>query len=297
VILVSYNHEEFIGQAVRAAVAQTFRGLRIVIIDDCSTDGSRDAIRRAVAETGADATVLFNPVNLGLCPTLNRALSFVDTDYVALIACDDWMLPTRVERQVARLEELGPAYGAAYSDFYFVDGDSTVPRAETARADVDCPEGDLFDELLEHNVIPAPTVMMRRSVIDDVGAYDPALGSEDYDMWLRIARKYRWAFVDEPLVCYRVLEVSLTTTLGRTGLRASNVGALIKHLDADTAGVLVPRLEPSVRSLYLAGRSPRETARDLRRIARLRPTRRTLLYLVAATLGIPGRRLSRGGGA
>lgn len=295
VVLVCYNHEQFVERCLRSALDQTYPDTRVLVIDDCSTDGSVDVISSIVDSSGRDVPVIVNEVNLGLCATLNRAMESVGSDFVAVIAADDWMAPERVARQVGRLVELGEGYGAAYSDFYFVDGPDGSPRPEAARSGVTCPEGDIFEQLVAQNVISAPTVMLRRTVFDQVGGYDESLGAEDYDMWLRIARRYRWAFVDEPLVYYRLLDGSLSGVLGPEGFRATHVGALKKHLGAspETDAVLVPKLEQHVRWLYLRGRSPRQTARDLAPLARRHPSRRNLGYLAAATLGIPGRWLAR----
>lgn len=295
VVIVCYNHERYVEQCLQSALGQTYPNTRVLVIDDCSTDGSVDVISSFVDSSGRDVPVIVNEVNLGLCATLNRALESVSSDFVALIAADDWMAPQRVERQVHRLVELGEGYGAVYSDFCFVDGPEGSPRPESARAGVSCPEGDIFGQLVAQNVIPAPTVMLRRNVLDQVGGYDESLGAEDYDMWLRIARRYRWAFVDEPLVYYRLLDGSLSDDLGPAGFRATHVGALKKHLGAspDTDAVILPKLEQHVRWLYLQGRSPRQTARDLAPLARRHPSRRNLGYLSAATLGIPGRWLAR----
>jgi hypothetical protein len=133
-----------------------------------------------------------------------------------MIAADDvWMLD-KIENQVRQMEQLPDDVGVLYSDALRIDENGNLLEEkfiEARRQFSRMPEGDLFATLLQKNFIPAMTTLIRRSCYDKVGTYDETLCYEDYDMWLRIAQHYRFAFSPIISAKYRIVSTSLTNTV------------------------------------------------------------------------------------
>lgn len=225
VCIISYNHEKFVGEAVRSVLAQTHENMRVITIDDASSDATVAQTEAVLQGTDREILSIVHTANRGLCRTLNELLELVDTEYVAFFSADDVMRPDRIEKQVAYLQSRGPEYGAVYSDATRIDENGTrlnesfleVYNVEPAKR-----IPDMFLALVAFQLIPSPTVVVRRSVFGTVGTYDESLAHEDYDMWLRVARQYKFGFIDECLVNYRELR-SLYRRLYRAGQNSETI--------------------------------------------------------------------------
>ena len=278
-VIASYNHAAYVRDAISSLAAQTFAGYELIVTDDASRDGSVQAIDDALHEFDIPARRLFSQQNQGICRTFNSALSHVTTPYVAFLAADDWMEPERLAMQVAALDD-EPTAGLAYSDMWI--GDPDLPARsqrysqwwgdEWRTGDND----DLFRDLVAFNWIPAPTVMSRTQALRDVGGYDESLAYEDHDMWLRLARRWSFAYVDRPLVTWRRVAGSLSAQLDQRDARTTrrhDLYMLGKHVgeQAEIDEWLEPRVfHLAVEELKLGNRSP-ELARVLRRCLRSSP--------------------------
>lgn len=213
VLLTSYNHERFVEQALESVAAQTFRDFELIVTDDCSTDGSAAKIRAWLDRTGFPATFIINDTNLGITKVRNNALRVANGRFVCSLAGDDFYEPERLAVQVGAFESCDDAVGVVYSDMRVVDENGAVIEPSFHR----CPgrhwpppEGSVWSRLLGDNFIPAPGVMIRRDAVDAVGGYDESLVAEDYDMWLRLADRFEFRFVDACVSNYRVLPSSLS---------------------------------------------------------------------------------------
>lgn len=197
-----------------SALGQTYGNLEIIVIDDASRDGSRAVIEKLAKIHGFKA--IFNEQNLGNCRTFNKGLALAKGDYVIDLAADDVLLPDRVAEGVNSLEGKGPEYGVHFCDIELIDekGHSLgahFPRDEKGDLVTPVQEGDLYKIILEKYYIPTPAMMMRRSVLEEMGGYDEGLSYEDFDFWVRSARNYKYAFTDRVLMQKHVLSGSLST--------------------------------------------------------------------------------------
>ena len=296
VVITCYNHEKYVRTALEAAFGQTYRRCRIHVVDDASKDRSVRTIEESLACATLPTTFDPHPDNRGLCRSLNDALAGISTKYVSFMSADDWMEPTRVEELVAYIEALGDEYGVVYSDAYLADeaGDrlpgSYLDHSET-------PVGDVFEDLIEFNSIPAPTVLVRRSLYDRLGGYDESLAFEDYDMWLRMATVTKFGYLDRKLVTYRGVPGSMLDNLykNRDVYADSLIRCQMKHFgrSASADRRIADFVGGTSKELYLEGRSSAVTAGELRRVFAVDRSYRTLLYVLLASAGVPGRFLSR----
>ena len=135
--------------------------------------------------------------NVGICASLNEVLRLARGKYISMVAADDVWLPDKTSRQVEMMEQMPEDVGVVYSDAFQIDENGeTLPQMfiEAQRNFAVPPEGFLFDVLLEGNFIPAMTTLIRRECFTQVGTYDEDLCFEDWDMWMRISRRFRFAY-------------------------------------------------------------------------------------------------------
>jgi glycosyltransferase involved in cell wall biosynthesis len=216
VIAVCFNQSRFVIECLESIGRQTYQNVELIIVDDCSQDDSVAVIRSWLDATQVTATFIAHTRNRGLCKTLNDGLARATGKYVSIIAGDDLYLPNKIEVQVELFEKLPASVGVVYSDALQIDQDGTVlPRKfiEAHRELPHMPEGQIFPILLQGNFIPAMTVLIRRQCFDAVGPYDETLLYEDFDMWLRISRRFRFSFSPVISAKYRILPTSMMHTV------------------------------------------------------------------------------------
>jgi glycosyltransferase involved in cell wall biosynthesis len=202
-VVPCYNYGRFVGQALDSLLGQTCDQLEIIVIDDASTDGSAEVIRRY--EYDPRVRVVVHEKNQGHIQTYNEGLSKASGIYVGLLSADDYCLrPDAVERQVDMFER-HPHIGMVYSAHSIVENDAN-PKPSIPWEHDDVRRGaEEFSRLMWGNYIHASGTLLRRDVQDDLGYYDARLGhAGDWDMWLRAAARYDVGYIAEPLYAYRM---------------------------------------------------------------------------------------------
>ena len=197
VIISTYNRAKLLGEAIDSVLSQSFQDVEIIVVDDGSTDDTRqqlEAFGERVQYLRLDHSGRPGYVrNRGIARARGEMLAFLDDD--------DFWYPTKLARQVELLD-FKRELGLVYCDAVLLerDGSLSAPVLATRHK-----RGErLFDELLAGCIIASDSVLLRRSLLDHVGLFDEALAtSEDYDLWLRVARVCRSGCVDEPLLVVR----------------------------------------------------------------------------------------------
>jgi glycosyltransferase involved in cell wall biosynthesis len=182
--------------------------------------------------------VLYGPGNAGLPAQRNLAISSTSAPLIAILDGDDLWTPAKLERQIPLLATDG-GVGLAYSG-YFTFGSDGVATAREARVKDISSETDLCRAyfLNDPPIIPS-TTLIRRSAFDACGAFDSTVRLfEDTDLYLRLSRQYRFAFVDAPLLYKRNRATSLTRA--RKDLMAYHAFVALRAAAQD------PRLLPLV---------------------------------------------------
>lgn len=203
ILLTCYNHLRYLPAAYQSALDQTFQDYEILVIDDGSTDGTREWLKE---REGGKMRCIFNEKNLGTYATLNVGLQASTGRYVAIFNDDDLWLPDKLMAQIA-LFESDPKIGLVHTGGWFIDGDGNrhPDPAPLGFPFPHLPTGDVLPNLMEHNQIITSSALVKREAFDRCGLFDPDFyGCGDWHMWLRIAQHYRIGQVDEPLTLYRV---------------------------------------------------------------------------------------------
>lgn len=210
IIIPAYNHEKYIEAALQSIAKQTYKNIETVVIDDGSTDGTAKKIREFITSNPEMQIFFLSKKNEGVCQTLNIGIDHARGEYLCFLASDDIFLPKKIASQVEFLEQ-NLAIGMVFSDAIFLRFNE---KSNTKWSDYKPGIKSLFRNgiqnvnmyriLITRAIIPALTVMVRRSVIEEIGKFDNNLSYEDDDMWLRISERYPIAYIDEPLALYRM---------------------------------------------------------------------------------------------
>ena len=194
VIIHTYNNERFIAETVESVLNQTYKEYEIVVVDDGSVDGTRDAlipymqkIRYHYKENG------------GIASAKNAGISLSETEFVAFLDHDDLWVPDKLQLQMEHFNE-NPQIGLVYAKYTsFRDGKELRTKPEKGYS------GWIFKELLSKSFIQTSTVVVKRECLDAVGPYDETFSlGDEYDMFLRISKKFQCGFIDKGLTRYRV---------------------------------------------------------------------------------------------
>jgi len=193
-----------VGRAVSSVLNQTHRRIELIVVDDSPADfPGRDEVGAIVASfDDPRARYLRHAVNQGACAARNTGLAHAVGQYVAFLDDDDEWLPEKLEKQLAKFREAGDACGLVGCGSIYVNEAAGTRRVRKARF----VRGMVFDQLILENFIGSTSYpLIRRACIDACGGFDPLMKSaQDYELWLRIAKKYPIDFVDEPLVVYHM---------------------------------------------------------------------------------------------
>ena len=188
VVIPTHNSARFIAEAVRSVLAQTYRRCEVIVVDDGSSDGTRE-----VLEPFADRIRYLHQANQGPSAARNAGIRMAQGQFICLLDADDRWAPAKVERQAAFMTSHDDV-GLLFTDAEEVD-DAGIQkasilktmmfgRAVLSEARLEQP----FRRLVEENFVPTSTVMIRASCLLKAGLFDEDLqNAEDRDMWLRLA--------------------------------------------------------------------------------------------------------------
>ena len=221
-----YNHSRFVEQCLDSVKHQTYPNLQVIIFDDCSKDNSVAVIDTWLKRHRLNWQFISHTRNIGICASLNEVLRLARGKYISMVAADDVWLPDKTARQVEIMERLPEDVGVVYSDAFQIDEyGETLPQmfVEAHREFVVPPEGFLFDVLLEGNFIPAMTTLIRRECFNQVGTYDEDLCFEDWDMWMRISRTFRFVYDTIPAAKYRIVLSSASRAMSGAMWRSAKL--------------------------------------------------------------------------
>jgi glycosyltransferase involved in cell wall biosynthesis len=196
-VIPAHNGAAFIGHTIRSVLAQTCEDLEVVVADDGSTDDST-----AIVEAFGPPVRLIRVQNGNTQATRNAAIAASDSEFIGLLDQDDAWWPEKIELQLARLDT-NPELGLCYTDTRGVDEiGRELPEGHNP-LQIPLDQTEALGLLLRLNIMAASTVLIRRSVLDRVGHFDPAFHlAGDWDLWLRISEEFPIAAVPKVLIDY-----------------------------------------------------------------------------------------------
>ncbi len=232
VIIPTYNRGYFISKTIDSVLAQTYRPIEIIVVDD----GSDDDTREVVGKFGAQVRYVYQQ-NAGLASARNTGLAAAEGEYIAFQDSDDIWLPWKLEAQVELMRHV-PDLALVWTDMTAVDPDGEIVREKhlskmytvyqriNAEKHLpssglvkdfwsDCPSelrgvtfryGDIFASMFLGNLVHPPTALIRRRHIHQAGGLDITFAwtCEDYEFFWRVSRHGHGAIIDAPSMFYRV---------------------------------------------------------------------------------------------
>lgn len=222
VLMPVHNGDVYLGEAVDSILRQTEPRFEFLIVDDGSTDQSRELLQ-AYANTDSRIRLLLRD-HEGLVPALNYGISVACAPFLARMDADDIALPDRFARQLAALEA-DPEIGALGTHVEGIDEVGRPIRPFTPPTDHDT----LDAHLITHGnpCFWHPSVMMRTDLLREIGGYSELYPyTEDLDLWFRIAEQARLAVLPETLLKYRLHLASVSVIKRATQYRSGRAAWL-----------------------------------------------------------------------
>lgn len=204
VVIPCYNQGRYLCEAIHSVLSQTYRDIEIIVVDDGSTDNTREVAAR-------EPVRYVSQINQGLSAARNRGIREGQGEFFVFLDADDRLLPEGIRAGVNALT-VHPDCAFAYGNYREIDASGSVLLEEirSLRSATD------YETLLRSNCIEMhATVIYRRNAFEDAGTFDPDLNAcEDYDMYLRIARRLPICHFDALVAEYRMHGNNMSRNLG-----------------------------------------------------------------------------------
>ena len=198
VILPLYNKAPYVEKTIRSVLCQTYSDFELIVVDDGSSDSSFEVAHNVLGEDLRGK--LIHQENAGVSVARNQGVGLSKGDYICFIDGDDWWDSKFLERMSWLIQEY-PEAGIYGTNYYYVKNGRQRVCVRTA----DTGYIDYCKVYAEGKAMPLTSisVALKHQVFDEIGGFKPSLKlGEDFDLWIRIALRYRVAFLNEPLAYY-----------------------------------------------------------------------------------------------
>ena len=208
VIIPSYNHAKFIGEAIQSVLDQTFQDFEVLIRDDGSKDNSIEVIKQFT-----DIRIKFtaNPHNMGACYTMNKMIEEANGEYIALLNSDDVWVLDKLEKQVKFLDE-NPQYAAVFSDAQMIcedgsDFDNPSHHYNSIFKQKNRTKSEWLQYFFNYaNCLCHPSMLIHKKIYSEIGFYNILMSAmPDLDMWVRLCSKYEIYVLPDKFIKFRIL--------------------------------------------------------------------------------------------
>ncbi len=222
VVIPTYNRARFVTKAIDSVLEQTFRDFEIIVVNDGSTDKTEE-----VLQPYQDQIVYFSyQGNKGAAYARNRAIELAQGEYIAFLDSDDFWQPEKLEKQIKFFDK-HPDYGLVATQCLVnvIDDDlRTIKYIKKEEIHYEL----TYEKIFQRPFIMPSSILIKKKCFDRVGFFDEELRVlEDIDIYLRLARKYKIGFINEPLTVYtrgheKSRRNSLTDRLNRLKISERN---------------------------------------------------------------------------
>lgn len=196
VIIPTYNRVGLLGRSIQSVLSQTYTNLELLIIDDCSKDNTGEFVKGL-----SDKRIRYhrNEHNMGLAGAKNVGASLAKGELLAFQDDDDEWLPDKLMRLMeVWKKESNEETGMIYHEMQEQGTSTFIPSRDIP---LEWKSKEIFRHMLLYPMIGATASLIRKTCLDELGGFNEKLGSiEDYEFYLRMAKKYRILFVGEPLM-------------------------------------------------------------------------------------------------
>lgn len=193
VIISTYNRASLLTRALQSVLNQTYRDFEVIIVDDCSTDNTETVIKEY-----KDSRILYIHLNQNSGSSAkprNVGLSKATGKYVALLDSDDEWLPEKLEKQVAKFNDVSEAVGIIYCG-------ATVIHQGYITIQHPILKGSLWPLMLGECYVGISSTLIRKDCFNKIGEFDENSMCPHYDMWIRLAKHYQFDYIPDTLAIY-----------------------------------------------------------------------------------------------
>ncbi len=211
VVIPTYNKEKYIGEAVQSALNQTYKNLEVIVVDDGSTDNTKQVVEELIKKDGR--VKYFYQENQGSAAARNKGLQEASGEFVAFLDSDDTYFPYAIEKMIYLFKTQPENVKLVYGNFV----DVTEGKSEKIYREISEPRPKplLFQQFLIGNPLLPTISMLKKDVFDDIGFFDTEFSiAQDYDLWVRLILKYDVAKLNLPVSIYRRHEKQITENQG-----------------------------------------------------------------------------------
>ncbi len=223
VIIPVYNQAQFIDKAIESVLKQSYQNFEIIVVNDGSTDNTE-----AIVKGFIDFRIRYicHSDNRGISAARNTGIRASRGEYIALLDADDEFLPEKLDMQVKLLQSEPSDVGVVCAWSFNMDKDGNyISKRYLPRK-----EGYIFEGLLSTNYMSVPALLIRRECFEKVGLFDSSLdGQEDWDMWIRIAKYYKFSLIKIPLAKRRIHPNRISYHLEKKVITARRI--IKKHIN------------------------------------------------------------------
>lgn len=228
VVIPVYNHEKYVAESIQSVINQNYNNIELIIINDGSKDNSHKVIMsyEQKCKSRFKRFEYINRKNKGLSVTLNEMVNWAEGKYFSAIASDDILIANKISLLTEKLENLDENYVVAFGNAIFIDDNSNEVYIDyitgeyttkekggksflayfTRKRDFNYKDESAFGSyktLLGGNYLPAMSAVIKLDKIKEVNAWTSGNTIEDWEMWLKLSKKYKFTYVDEPVALYR----------------------------------------------------------------------------------------------
>lgn len=205
-----YNTGRYVIEALESVRANNYPNLQHIIIDDASKDDSVEIVKEWINKNEYPCIFIKHLENKGICKSLNEALELAKGRYVFGIS-DDLINNNYIRTSVEILEEAGEDYCLSFCDSNIINENGTDLGYDHHEVFRSLPSEYAFEDILKSNFINGIGALYRRRCLEEVGRYDETLYFEDWDIHIRLLKKYKVKKIDQKLTSYRQREESISS--------------------------------------------------------------------------------------
>jgi glycosyltransferase involved in cell wall biosynthesis len=201
IVITCYNYGGYLARCVESALDQTYGDVEVIIVNDGSTDNTDEVAWKYMKDHPRVRYI--RQKNAGQANAKNTGIRAATGEFIAFLDADDLWETNKLEKQMPLFS--CPLVGVVYSRARYVAGNG-LPMDVTPWGEHLSPRsGNVTEHLFFDNFIPFSSAVVRRKCLIEAGVFDESIKMGiDWDLWLRISVNYEFAYVDEPLLVYRV---------------------------------------------------------------------------------------------
>lgn len=200
VVVTCYNYGRYVASCIESVLSQTYHDLEIVVVNDGSSDGSDNVIRRFIPNP---KITYISQGNMGQARAKNTGIRNSGGEFIAFLDADDLWEKNKLENQMPLFRS--PDVGVVYSRARYIDEEGRELNYSLSDEHLRPRSGRVTEALFMDNFVPFSATVVRRACLKNAGGFDESLKMGiDWDLWLRFSVFWEFAYVDEPLLIYRL---------------------------------------------------------------------------------------------